>query len=560
MTRETGQFRLRSHVSRDFLQSAALFKNAHLVVWEYVANGLQYVDGHTPPVVRVRLDDTRKKISIKDNGRGMDAADLENFFVMHGENLDRKAGRIGRGMFGTGKSAAFGIADRIVLTTTKNGRRTKVSLCRADIEATADGSEIPVRTLERELAVPDPNGTLVEIEQIALPKLDQRVVIAWIEKHLAHWPHHVTVWVNNHECQYVPPTAIRTMSFVPEGQFAAKLGPCALALSVAAKPLSDNERGVSIFSNGVWQETTLAGAEGKDMSNYIFGEIDIPQLDKDKSAIAPFDMSRSMQMNPANEVVQAALAFIGVNVEKLRKELVAEEKRRRESEQARQLAKQADEIAKLINDDFSKFRALVAKARAKARGAVDFGDSEPTGTMGDDDFIFGSQEPTEIIRPTGEPGAIGDGGAGGDQPRNLNPEVAPGREDEPKKGKAAGRKQDGRRRPPGGFSIDFRPMGVEENRAQYQPDGRQIHINLDHPQFKAALGSGDVHDPVFLRLAYEVAFSEYALALAFELNRRGHFAEIEDALSEVLETLNRVARQAASLYQAPASPSPCVVR
>jgi nitric oxide synthase oxygenase domain/subunit len=60
MTRDARQFRLRTHVSRDFLQSAALFRNAHLVVWEYVSNGLQYVDGRTPPVVRVRLEENRK--------------------------------------------------------------------------------------------------------------------------------------------------------------------------------------------------------------------------------------------------------------------------------------------------------------------------------------------------------------------------------------------------------------------------------------------------------------------------------------------------------------------
>src|SRR5262245_26927996 len=101
---------VRSHVGRDLLQSAAVFRNERAVIWEYVSNGLQYVEPGTPPEVRVRIDDRKKRISIADNGRGMMWSDLENFFIMHGENLDRKAGRMGRGMFGTGKSAAFGIA------------------------------------------------------------------------------------------------------------------------------------------------------------------------------------------------------------------------------------------------------------------------------------------------------------------------------------------------------------------------------------------------------------------------------------------------------------------
>ena len=100
---------VKSHVARDLLQNAGLFKTDKLVVWEYVANGLQYTSTGTNPLVKVTLDSKKKRIAIQDNGRGMDWAGLQNFFVMHGENQDRKEGRIGRGMFGTGKSAAFGI-------------------------------------------------------------------------------------------------------------------------------------------------------------------------------------------------------------------------------------------------------------------------------------------------------------------------------------------------------------------------------------------------------------------------------------------------------------------
>ena len=33
-----------SHVGRDLLQSAQLFRHEHAVAWEYVSNGLQYKD------------------------------------------------------------------------------------------------------------------------------------------------------------------------------------------------------------------------------------------------------------------------------------------------------------------------------------------------------------------------------------------------------------------------------------------------------------------------------------------------------------------------------------
>ena len=44
---------VRSHVGRDLLQSAALFKTDKLVVWEYVANSLQYTAPGINPVVDV---------------------------------------------------------------------------------------------------------------------------------------------------------------------------------------------------------------------------------------------------------------------------------------------------------------------------------------------------------------------------------------------------------------------------------------------------------------------------------------------------------------------------
>src|SRR5208337_1297024 len=47
---------VKSHVARDLLQNATLFKTDKLVVWEYVANGLRYIGPGTNPLVRVSLD------------------------------------------------------------------------------------------------------------------------------------------------------------------------------------------------------------------------------------------------------------------------------------------------------------------------------------------------------------------------------------------------------------------------------------------------------------------------------------------------------------------------
>src|SRR6266508_2377689 len=162
--------------ARDLLQSADFFSNEKLVAWEYISNGLQYVDPGTSPHVDAVVDTKQKRMVVSDNGSGMTLAGLKNFFVMHGENVDRKGGKPGRGRFGTGKSAAFGIATSLRITTVRDGKRSIVELTRADIEAARTGEgpveSVPVLMMAAEESVDEPNGTVVEIDGIKLGKVD----------------------------------------------------------------------------------------------------------------------------------------------------------------------------------------------------------------------------------------------------------------------------------------------------------------------------------------------------------------------------------------------------
>ena len=417
-----------THVGRDLLQSAAVFKHERLVVWEYVSNGLQYVDHGVSPIVRVTIDFKAKKITVADNGRGMSWSDLRNFFIMHGENVDRKQGRPGRGYFGTGKAAAFGIAECLRVTTTKNGKRSSVQLRRSDIEAMSSTDPIPVTTILQEVPTDRPNGTVVEIEDIHLRKIDHSEAIRYIERHIARWPN-ATVYVNNHLCEYSEPPIEMTHRFRPdEGPMRDALGDTLLTVNVSKRPLDDDEQGIAIFSSGVWYETTLAGSERKELANYIFGDLDVHKLSSDTSSIPAFDLSRSMQLNRSNELVQKLMAFIGFHVEAVRRELIEAEKRRRESEEARRLAKQASEIAKIINQDFTAYRARIKKVQATAAGGTDlYNSDEFRGTQGD--LIFGGDEPAAETSETGGPGGgEGNGGYGGGV-RYSNPEVEPAEEE-----------------------------------------------------------------------------------------------------------------------------------
>jgi len=413
-----------------------------------------------------------------------------------------------------------------------------------------EGSNIPVNVLEREKPTSEKNGTTIDIEGIHLKSLDQPGVIHYIERHLAHWPKNCSVFVNNYECEYSDPPVSFERRFRPEPSMADKLGEVCLTVKASKVPLEPELRGVSIFSNSVWHETTLAGSEGRDMSQYIFGEIDVPQLDEDDSPIAPFDLSRSMRLNPSNPLVQLTYAFINRGVEQVRKELLEIERNRRATEEAQKLANEASEIARLINEDFEAFRQRVARVRAKSRGHVDNSAATNLQPESTEDLLLGGDFPGDRTAVTMDATLLGDEPNTSDTSAPVEEEPQLTRNDA---GQFRGRpaptqaeKQAPRRT--GGFSVKFKNMGPESHRAQYTAEERTIYINLDHPQLSAARGALTVEDPGFRRLSYEVAFSEYAVALASELYRRDEYLDAGEPIFDIRETLNRLARRGAALY------------
>ncbi len=540
--------KVKTHVGRDLLQSAALFKTDKHVIWEYVANSLQYIDAGTVPHIVVKTH-KKNKISIQDNGRGMDWQGLANFFIMHGENIDKKQGKAGRGMFGTGKSAAFGIAEILRITTVRSGKRSCVQLDRKKIEALTSGEEILVDVMEKEKLTNESNGTLIEIENVYLRTFDVPGIIHFIERNLGHSRKDVVVFVNQHQCEYNEPAIAKTFEFKPEEQVREKLGDVKLIVKVAKVPLTEDLRGIQIWSNGQLLETTLAEVEGRDLSHYIFGEIDVPCLYEDKSPIPPFDMSRSKHLNPQNDLVAIIFAFIGRKIEEVRKILVQEEKERKADEEAKKLSKQADEIADILNQDFNAFRNQLAKVRAKAFGGHDFSSRDSLAGKTDDDLLLGDFLPAEIIQDKGSIGSNGDNGNGGDKKRKLKPVVEPGTPESEKKGQEAGGTNGTKKRPSGGFKIEYKHIGEDECRATYRSEERTIYINLDHPQIVAAAkGDGSMENIQFRRLSYEIAFAEYAVAICSELANRAQIIDILDAIDEIRDAMDRLSRKAASLY------------
>lgn len=541
-----------SHVGRDIIQSAQLFKTPEAAVWEYVVNSLQYVDPGTIPHVAVTVDIPGKKITIEDNGTGMDHDGLQHFFTMHGENKERRAGVPGRGKFGTGKSAAFGIGSCLTVSTTKNGKRQTVRLTRSAINA-SDGSSVPVEFIEENLDVNgDSNGTTVVISGISV-RMAKEPIVALIERHLSAFHGSPVVTVNGRACEIVRPAAAITRVFRPTPQQAAVVGDIELTIKAAAAPLEDIHRGVQITlgtDNLVAVET--AGVDTKEYGKYLFGHVDCAELDNPKyDPVAAYTNDRSMRLNPAHPVVQALIPFIGASLEQVRQTLVEEGKKAKADADRRRLKETTDKIEAILNADLKEFRERVEGVGNRRQGAPlpapdTSGTDTPTATVPDADG-------DETGRAEGE----GSDGPGkpfpkpGPDPKPFPPIDQPagkqGATIDPDGDQKVGPAGDGRPRLRGGLSIDYDHYGADYDRYRWDQDERTIIINLDHPVVKLAKELPD-DEATYRRLIWEIAFTAYAVALADLQFERDPARDSSDATYEIREALRRVWANAGSLY------------
>lgn len=552
MTMPARTLRVTSHVGRDLLSAAAAFKTDAAVAWEYVVNSLQYCAKGVTPKIQVDVDQKTKAMMIVDNGLGMNEEHLEHFFKMHGENRERLSGRIGRGKFGTGKSAAFGIANRLTVDTRQGGRRNVVELTREQVEKST-GENIPVTWTVRNEPCEAESGTTVVISEIEI-KLRTANVIEYIERNLQAWRTSAPqVAVNNHLCEYKEPEIEEEQTFHPSPKQVEVIGNVELTIQVARSPLSEFDRGIAITAGvGNLIAIEAAGVDKKEHGGYLFGHVDVPALEEDKGGIMPYDTSRSLKLNPQQKVSQVLIGFIGSKLEKMRAELVQRAKRFHDDERGRRLRLEASKIADILNADFKRVVTRLDQIKAVSSRS---GSTAARFGRGHD----GGSEPGSWVKGTQERGDIATPGKGRvDDPKpkphppRPHPNIPATGTPDPEGSSSvdpAGGTTKKRRRPSGGFRVEYKGLRKTEERSRYDPLSLTILINLDHPVVVAALSDGRIEDPTFRRLSYEIAFSEYSMGLGYEIMNGDPQIPADDLLYEVRSTLNRVALAAVALYR-----------
>jgi len=381
----------------------------------------------------------------------MSRVDLEHFFTMHGENVQRKRGKRVRGRFGTGKSAAFGIAKSLTIDTRKNGERNVVSLHINDIKKATSGKSFDVNELVVDETTVQDDGTLVEIREFMTSRLDVEAAINYIEKHLARYRLRANVIINGHSCKFKEPPVKSSITISAPREIQQHIGSPDLTIKVAPFTLDQDERGIDILSDGIWHETTLGDVDGKELSERLFGEVDIPLLEEVDDDIAPFDNTRNNLLNRANPRVVILIAWISQELEKIRLSLVQDERERRKTEQAKKLEQEAQRMADILNEDFKNLmidlevsRRITGKSKSKIDESV----------SGQGTILPGNGDQISEWQQSGQPHGNGRKGKNspeeGDLPRegsSLIPGVSQG---SPKESRDSGSK-----RRSGLFSIEF---------------------------------------------------------------------------------------------------------
>ncbi len=542
------EIKVTSHVGRDVLQTSAFFNSVALVVWEYLINGIEYrySEDQRKPSVYVDLNKKEKMIQIMDNGHGMDLERINQFLTMHGEQINDNR-KIKRGKFGSGKSAAFGIADVLEVETVSNGKMNKFKLTKFQLQ-NSDGSSINPEILLSNVDTSKEDGTLVTISEINVP-INQEEVIKQIERNLPQlMGYDPEIVVNDHICKRKEIDITYTEKFIPDTQLIEELGEIELTINVSRVALSEEEAGVFISVG----EGRLVGKEdfglsSKEMGTCLQGFVTVPSLDAEVDGISAYTQARDLKLNKNHKLVNLLIPFLGSSLEKVRKKLVKEKKEKQESEEGRKLQKLGNEISDVLNKSYLHKQQELQRIRKGAIGSVakkltpDFPDEDSE----DYTLIPG----TDLRAEEEEWHKEGESKGGTKKDNDSNKRLI----ENPNGSKSASKKPSKPRpQKKGGFQVECQHLGTDHNsRYHYLKEEVCIQINLDHESVSLAYVNADknIENIHFKRLIYEIAFTAYILAVAQEITEIDEMKSGADLRFDMQELYDEVTKTAAkSLY------------
>lgn len=530
-----------THAGRSLLQEAARFSNEGKAVGEYVKNSWQYTDHD--PTVEIIVNQDNKSIRIKDNSNGMDANDINRrFLVLHQENIERAKGKIGRGEFGTGKIAALGIGETLRVRTVRNKKINEFEINRSDCDAAISEKEVKVHWKKKNENTQENNGTIIDILKF---RQNRRISINNIKEFLESktltetvYEHKIKLFLQAEQLEKKEISYSDEFTAYPEGEFKKIIGNAKLSIKVATRKLDENERGVKVFTKGIYKAFIKNPAAR--YNEFIFGECDCDKLIDENQDPPIFDSSRREELNEDNDLARKFKEFVIIEVDKVRKKLEKDANARRDKEKEEALKKEAEKMKDFFNSDYKEQELAFQKRAAKAKGNIDEKNKDLP-SLGEQKIVIGNDFNVNLVDGDDNAGMFegkgSEGGEGGNNQGKEGGKLEKTDLDSKYKGKE---RQTKKRKSGGGFNIDFDNLGVDSYRAKYEDDIRTIVINLDHPFLKKIedMTGGDRNSTKYMRPAWEAAAFEYAYATTTHKRDSGHVEDDSDAV--LIEMTKRV--------------------
>jgi len=452
----------------------------------------------------------------------------------------QKSGRKVRGIYGTGKCAAFGIADSLTVETVENGKQNIVRLTR---RALVPGlHKIPVKILVDDKPTEAENDTVIRIEKLRVQRLRRDSIRRFLEKVIGRGLKTHEVYFEGERLSYEEPPSVKEWKFRVPASLHQILGDCELLIKASSAPLEEEQRGISIIANDVVHEITLLNSEHSSTAWRLFGEIEIPLLDSE-DPIPAYDNTRSLRLNEDNERVKRLHDWLDSTIRTVVKQLEEEDNRRIDKETEKALSKECAKIEDVLNKDFAD---VIKQLESKPKlGGVGPGTPVPDGSLGPS---LGEGELR--IKVKAEEGTPYEKASSGDyivvEPRKGLGGEGPPNPSEPKEAcdsthPEAPKARDlpggrGRSIPRGGFRVTYRRRGPDARRAGYYEQIQEIEINLDYPELAC---TGSIDSSLFRSLSYEIAIGEYASAVVQIMARCG-YVDVEDSADSALAEWRRV--------------------
>lgn len=539
------EMKFKANLGRAVLQLSDMFSDPSLALWEYISNSIQYrekLDG-----LKVTVLINKNEVEISDNSDGMDETILQSFFTYAGENLARKGRQVSwhhRGKNGTGKLAAFGIANILEVETVKDGYKNKYRLTRKSIEQNPeDSQEIPIEAIVHQEKTLEKNGTKIFIKDLK-KEIDSKRIVRKIEREISPYrTYDAKFLVNSVLCEFKQPEIDKTYNFESEGPIKQRYGQFNLQVVVTRHPLDSQDKGIKIMCDKAIVGIEDYGVSKQRYGNYITGEVDIPDLEKPIDNIMPFDQSRRQVLNNEHEGVRELMFFVAPKLEKVRKDLEESKTEEENSAQNKKLKKITDDLSSEINKEWNNIKRKIEGVRIGSNSNLFSEILTPNSEGNEEPIIEGDGISVAFLEEIRSGESVSKNKQGKDSQKIFN-------EDE--KSDLQGKKTQGKKKKinKGGFSIVTEGLGENEHKSLYNSEEAKIIINLDHPTTKDCLRScdNDVENESFKRYIFESVCREFEHAFAQELISDQINYAVSDVLSDMRFHYDAVVRRLSSKF------------